>query len=237
VHAALREQVVAALTHDLRNPLGVASVAIQLILRHTDSPLIKDLATKAGDNLERLDKMTRSLLDSMVFRSGQRLHLTLSHFDIVDVILDVCDQATIVYGPRFDIIGGAVTGWWDRDAVKRVVENLLSNAVKHGAPDTPIRIKITGSHERLALSVHNEGKPIPPEEMESIFLIFERSQAAKENRQKGWGIGLPYVRAVAESHGGSVSVDSSAERGTSFIFNVPVDARPFQHAPTIAQLP
>jgi signal transduction histidine kinase len=124
-------------------------------------------------------------------------------------------------------------GWWDREAIKRAIENLLSNAIKYGAPDTPIRMETESRDERVMLTVHNEGEPIPPEQIECIFQIFERAVAAKEANSKGWGIGLPYVRSVAESHGGSVMVDSAANRGTTFTINMPLDARPYQDAPTL----
>ena len=117
--------------------------------------------------------------------------------------------------------------------MKRALENLVGNAVKYGAPDKQIRIKIDEMHERLLLSVHNEGNPIPPEELEDIFQIFQRAIAAKESKKQGWGIGLPYVREVAESHGGSIGVDSADERGTTFLIDIPVDARPYQNAPTL----
>jgi signal transduction histidine kinase len=85
----------------------------------------------------------------------------------------------------------------------------------------------------VIISVHNEGDPIPPDQIETVFQVFHRAKAAKEGNRPGWGIGLPYVRSVAESHGGSIGVDSSAERGTTFGIDLPVDARPFQNAPTL----
>jgi signal transduction histidine kinase len=89
-------------------------------------------------------------------------------------------------------------------------------------------------HQRLLLSVHNEGEPIAPERLEDVFQIFWRALSGKEKKQKGWGIGLPYARGVAESHGGTAGVDSSMERGTTFFIDMPVDARPFQNAPRVA---
>jgi signal transduction histidine kinase len=68
-----------------------------------------------------------------------------------------------------------------------------------------------------------------------IFQVFRRAQAAKEGKKQGWGIGLPFVRAVAESHGGSVAIDSTVERGTTFLIDIPVDSRPFQKAPTLGE--
>jgi signal transduction histidine kinase len=230
---ALREKFVASLAHDLRNPLAVANMAADLIANTTDSSRTKDLADRIIRNHDRMDQMIQDLLDTMVFQSDKRLRLDLSNFDILDVAKEVCDQFTSIYQPRFQIIGRSVKGWWGRDPMKRALENLVGNAVKYGAPDKQIRIKIDEMHERLLLSVHNEGNPIPPEELEDIFQFFQRSLAAKESKKQGWGIGLSYVREVAESHGGSIGVDSSAERGTTFLIDIPVDARPYQNAPTL----
>lgn len=62
-----------------------------------------------------------------------------------------------------------------------------------------------------------------------------RAEAAKSGDKQGWGIGLPFVRAVAESHGGSVGLDSSDERGTTFIIDIPVDGNLYANAPTLSQ--
>ena len=85
----------------------------------------------------------------------------------------------------------------------------------------------------MLLTVHNDGDPIPPEQIEAVFQVFRRAEAAKEGERRGWGIGLPYVRSVAESHGGSVQLDSGAGRGTTLSIDVPADARPYQNAPIL----
>lgn len=89
------------------------------------------------------------------------------------------------------------------------------------------------AHGRLLLSVHNIGAPIPADEMESVFQIFRRARAAKQGGTRG--IGLPYAPTAAESHGGSMAVDSTAARGTTFLIDIPIDipidARPFQDVP------
>ena len=90
------------------------------------------------------------------------------------------------------------------------------------------------SHKCEFSPLHNEGDPIPPQEQESIFKIYQRAETVRQGLKQGWGIGLPYVRAVAESHAGSVALDSSAERGTTFMVDIPVDVRPFLNAPTLA---
>lgn len=233
IQSALQEQFVATLSHDLRTPLAAASVAAELILHAKDLDKAKELANRIRANNERMDRMLQEMLDTVLFQKGERLRLTLARFDILELLREVLDQAEATHGRRFHLAGGPVCGWWDRDALKRALENLVGNAVKYGAPGTPISIKAEEMHGRLVLSVHNIGLPIPADEMESVFQIFRRTKAAKQGGKRGWGVGLPYVRAVAESHGGGMAVDSTAEQGTTFLLDIPLDARPFQDAPSV----
>ena len=195
---------------------------------------IKSIAARALSSTLRMGSMIDELLHTMSFHSGQDVKLDLSRFDICEVVKEVQADAIMAYGPRLTVIDRSIIGIWDRSAVKRVVENLVNNAVKYGSAGTPITIKLDETHERLLLSVHNEGPPIPPDEQECIFQMYRRAEYAKNNDKLGWGIGLPHVRAVAESHGGSIGVDSSHERGTTFIFDIPVDGRLRQNAPTLS---
>lgn len=231
--SAFREQFVASIAHDLRNPLATANIAAELILRTTDLQKINALARQIVQNHGRMDQMIRDLLDAVIFESGERMQLNLTNFDMLEVAREVCDQSKAVYGDRFELIGVPVDGWWERDAVKRALENLVGNAVKYGFPDHPIRMDVAPANGRIVLTVHNEGHPIPAEQTESVFQVFRRARTAKEGSQQGWGIGLPYARSVAESHGGSIGVDSTELRGTTFMIDMPIDARPFQCAPVL----
>jgi len=232
-HAALRERFVAALTHDLRTPLATAGMAAELI-RHADElPRIHDLAGRIADNLARMDVMIRDLLDAVVFDSGERLQLHLAEFDITALAHAVCERQAILHGPRFAVDGPPVSGRWDRAALERALENLVGNAVKYGTPGSQVRVTVTSVYERMTLMVHNEGEAIPADQLEDIFQVFRRTSAALAGGRSGWGIGLPYVRSVAESHGGSISVDSAPARGTTFVLDLPVDAAPFQGAPSL----
>ena len=231
--SALRERFVATLTHDLRNPLAAAYASAELIARMTDTSKIKELAARITRNLGRMDAMIKELLDAAVFHAGERLSLNLESMDILALAKEVFDQFEAIHGARFALLGESVQGYWDRNALKRAIENLVGNAVKYGEPGSLVTLKIDSSHGRMLCSVHNVGRPMPAEEMESVFKVFQRAVAAKEGDTQGWGIGLPYVRSVAESHGGSVAVDSALETGTTFVIDVPIDARPYQDAPTL----
>lgn len=230
---ALREQFTAALMHDLRGPLGAASLAAQAIARAPDGPKVKAMAEVIIRSHSRVDEMLHHLLDSMVFQGGGRLRLDLGSFNLLELVQDVRDQIEHSHPGRVSVSGDPVDVTWSREEVKRALENLAANALKYGDADMPIALKVDCIGGRAMLLVHNHGNPIAAEEIEDIFQFYQRARAAAKNKKEGWGIGLSFVRAVAESHGGSITVDSSLERGTTFLIDMPIDARPFQDAPTL----
>lgn len=233
VHSAFRERFAAALTHDLRGPLTATVTGLELIMLTNDVTKIKLIAARALANSERMSAMIDELLHTMAFHGGQKIQLAPADVDIMEIVKEVQADAITAHGPRIRVMGQSILGHWDHTALKRALENLVANAVKYGSPDTPITIKVQGTHGRLVLTVHNEGQPIPPSEQECVFQMYRRAQSARQNAAKGWGIGLPYVRAVAESHGGSVGLDSSVESGTTFVIDIPLDARLAPDAPSL----
>ena len=234
VHSGFRERFAAALTHDLRGPLGTIVSALELILITNDPTRVQVVAAKALSNAQRMSSMIDELLDTMAFHGGKDVQLNLTKVDICEILKEIQIDTVAPNDQQIHVFNCSVQGWWDRSALKRAVENLVSNALKYGSPDKPITIRPEEVHGRLVLSVHNEGIPIPPQEQECIFQMYQRAESAKKTAKQGWGIGLPYVRAIAESHGGSMGLDSSEERGTTFIIDIPLDGRLLPNAPTLA---
>lgn len=108
--------------------------------------------------------------------------------------------------------------------MRRALENLINNAVKYG-DNGVVKIMAVESRGRLMLSVPNGGIPIPQERHDRIFEYLNREGQPASRLARG--IGLQFVKTVAESHGGSVCVDSSSATGTTFVIDVPVDCRPY----------
>jgi signal transduction histidine kinase len=232
IQSALREQFIAALTHDLRTPLSTVSVAAQVIESKAPNEDIRKLAERILANAQRIEAMTRDLLDCMVFEGGERLPLHVEEFDIAVLAYEVAQQTMERSAAQVKVEFQSVVGHWCRASLQRALENLLGNAIKYRTPGTPIVVKVAGGGQRVKLSVHNEGEPIPVEEMESIFQVYRRARGGKCTKD-GWGVGLPYARRVAESHGGSIIVTSTSAEGTTFLIDIPVDARPFGSAPLV----
>lgn len=220
--AAAREQFFSALAHDLRTPLSTATMAVDLINQSTDPAAIRELAALAARQHERIGAMVAELLDQAAWSAVQRGDLALQRMDLGALVHDIIGCSALATARQIDVDAPPLEGWWHRDALRRAIENLLSNAVKYSAPGSAITVRLASYGGRATLSVANVGPPIPPEQVEAIFQLFRRAALKGET---GWGIGLPYVRSVAEQHGGSVSVDSGAER-TTFTLDIPVDPRP-----------
>jgi signal transduction histidine kinase len=213
---------IAGFAHDLRNPLSVASATAQLIGLKTEDASIAGLAARVVKKIADADALIQTLQDAAVL-DGKEIKLQISAFDIMALVEEVCVDLPLL-GQPVNIVGERIDGHWCRTALKRALENLVTRARKHGKRAGPITVRVQRAGERMELSVHNHGAPIGTEDMARLF---EPPQHADEIAVKGWSLGLPYVRSVAESHGGAMAVDSGAERGTTFTLHVPVDARAF----------
>jgi len=225
-HDELRHRVAAALSHDMRTPLSVVSHGAQLLGITSDWSQVRNVASRIDANAQRLEDMMAELLDALTLQGGAKIPLHLSRFDALDLVRETAAQ--YAHGADSDvaigITGEPVLGHWCRASMRRALENLINNAIKYGDRET-VMIKAGQTRGRLMLSVHNEGNAIPAEQHGRIFEYLRRETGPLS--ATGWGIGLPFVKAVGESHGGSVSVDSSPELGTTFLIDVPIDCRPF----------
>jgi signal transduction histidine kinase len=233
VQAALREQFIAAITHDLRTPLSNARMAAELIERMADDPDVRQLAQTILRSAARIDSMTCELLDRIVFGGAGKLALRIAEFDLGELAREVATAIETAQRVELDLPPQPVSGHWCRETLRRAVENLVGNAFKYGRPGAPVTLSVSSDFERARIAVHNDGDPIPPEECESIFQLYRRAARGKFGVQ-GWGVGLPFARKAAEAHGGSIIVASNPHDGTTFVIDIPLDARPYQGAASAA---
>jgi len=225
-----RDEVLAAISHDLKNPLYTAKLGAELIRRGTTPGSTERLADQILASIGRSDHMIHDLLDTQRIRAGKRLPLKLELFPMNDLVKQVVEDMQRVHGDRFRIDAEPnVSGYWSWDGMRRVLENLLTNAVKYSEPHSTISIWLRISHDdRMTLSVHNRGPALSTEEQTRIFQPFERAQSAKQSGKPGWGIGLTLVHGIVTAHGGSVEVDSTPDQGTTFTVINPMDSRQYQ---------
>lgn len=223
--ARIREQFFSALTHDLRTPLATAATAVDMIQGCGDPERIDRLAALAGRQHARMAAMIGDLLDMMVSRADSDKSLALEDNELLGLLSEVVSSVALSSGRVIELRGTPVKGLWSAAAVRRAIENLLNNAVKYSYPGTEIGVTLEAVAGHAMVSITNAGPPIPEEQTEAIFQLFRRASRDEERGIPGWGIGLPYVRSVAERHAGSVIVRSSPSH-TTFVFDIPVDPRP-----------
>lgn len=227
---ATREEYVSLVSHDLRGPLAAARIGAELLQSHPEK--LHDpsgIAAKIVRSLDRTDRMVQNLLDAHRIRAGKRLPLELEQCNLTAIAQDVADELRAIYGDRFRVrMEEEVWGYWSADELRRALWNLASNAIKYGAAEAPVTIEISRLQDGVRLSVHNQGIPIPAEDRALLFRAFSRARAVGTAVRRGWGLGLTLVLGCVEAHGGSVSVESSAASGTTFVIELPLDSRPYQ---------
>jgi PAS domain S-box-containing protein len=226
---SLRDRFTSALSHDLRNPLSTAGMAIHLAMQFRDADSLEKrekFLHKAMDALERANTMIEDLLEANRINSGQRVPLKIEKCDLFSLTQHTIEELALSHGNRFVLHGTSpIDGYWSSDRLRRVIENLATNAIKYGSKETPITINLTALDEWVELRIHNFGGELSPKEQKHLFELFQRTKTAVASGHQGWGIGLPLVKGIVEAHGGRIWLESHPGSGTTFIIELPRDAR------------
>ena len=225
----LREQFIAALSHDLRTPLSISKMCAQIIqMKPDDFEEVKSMADKICNSVDRADRMIYNLLDSNRIKSGEAIPISINECRLDLVVSFVLNDLKEIYGPRFQIKEcklDETLGFWDEMALQRLIENLAINAIKYGKAGTMVTVGLTSTADEVEFRIHNEGNPIPAAQFDDLFKYRTRSESAVESGQAGWGIGLALVKALVSAHKGSIRVESDKNSGTTFIICLPRDSR------------
>lgn len=227
-HETLRRRVAAALSHDMRTPLSLVVGTASLIERASDLEAARRGAARVKSNAWRLSHMLNELLIALTDHPAAEIDMNVSRVDLQELIETVIEDLGPDSVGRVAWSGERVVGFWCANNMRRALENLVGNARKHG-DGGPVTIRTDATHGRLALAVHNSGPAIAKELQADIFEYLHQGPGPAMGA--GLGIGLHYVKSVAQAHGGSVAVDSSDELGTTFILDIPLDSRPFVFTP------
>ncbi len=220
--AALREQFIAVLGHDLRNPLAASSSGLALLGEEEMAGQQDMLVEMLQGSVARMAELIDNVLDFARGRLGAGIPLDQRP----DVLLTpVLEQ--VVSELRLGSPGQVITTAFDlADPVRcdpsrmgQLVSNLLANALTHGAADHPVHIHADQAGHRLTIWVANAGEPIPPAAMDRLFQPFFRGEVRAS--QQGLGLGLHIASEIAKAHGGTLIATSTAHE-TRFIFQMPM---------------
>ena len=221
----LREQFIAILGHELRNPLQAVYSAGALLEKKVTDPALKGVAARIRVSVRRMTSLINDVLDFARARHGEAMGVRIVEVEDIDAGLNAVVREFQDGQPDRQILANiSVTRRvrCDLGRVQQVASNLIGNALKHGAPEGLVKVTAQAEDSDLVLNVWNGGEPIPPENIDKICEPFWR-ESLSGNRE-GLGLGLYICSQIVRAHGGTLSVTSSQESGTSFTARLPLHA-------------
>jgi PAS domain S-box-containing protein len=217
------QHLLGIVSHDLRNPLSVITMSASALAQRDD---LDERSAKSVSRIQkaaaRATRMIRDLLDFTVARLGGTIAVARRPTNLAEIVRTVIDEEEASHPERrVRVINqGDGHGRWDGDRVAQMVENLVSNALKYSPPGSPVVVTTRDEGPGVALSVHNEGPPIRPENLSRIFEPLQRAGAEIDQTGRSVGLGLYIVREIVSAHGGTVDVTSDGG-GTTFTARLP----------------
>ncbi|HEY5926491.1 MAG TPA: PAS domain S-box protein, partial [Kofleriaceae bacterium] len=221
----LREEWLAVIAHDLRQPVSAIVAATGLLIDHIAPDREPEILNGLRDAAFRMNRMVSDLLDAGRIASNQ-LALQCRPIELVGVVAHSIEQLRLA-SPDVEVVIDAPreqVAWGDPQRLEQVLANLLSNAVKYRTPDTAIRVEVGHEQDAARVCVCNEGPPIAPQEQSKLFMRFARTRGAIAEHKPGVGLGLYICKGLVEAHGGRIWVESRSG-WTKFSFTVPAQDR------------
>jgi len=219
--AELEALLVGIVSHDLRNPLGVVTMAASLLLSQELTEAQRKLAHRIEAAGRKSARLIADLLDFTVAR-GSGIQLSPEPRDLHDVVAQAVDDLHATWPDRAIVherVGEAVSHI-DQARVEQIAANLIGNALQHGPATAPVRIETRGEIDAVSFSVHNQGRAISTELITQLFAPLRRGENAG-HRRGSIGLGLFIVHHLVEAHGGTIDVSSSDAAGTCFTVRLP----------------
>jgi len=236
----VKEEFVASVSHELRTPLTSIHGFTSLVLEREDLPA--DVRQQLGvveRNVHRLDRLVADLLQTAQVERGQ-VHLERVRTDIARLVRQSVEAAR----PSIEAAGLTLATRVPSELVSRVdpqrfsqvVDNLVSNAVKYTPAGGRIEVDLSVAVDRIELVVLDTGIGISMRDRTHVFSRFFRTQQAETKSIQGVGLGLSITKAIVDSHGGRIEVESEVGRGSTFRVRLPLDRNEPAPSPTMRRL-
>lgn len=218
----MRDSLTDMIVHDLRNPLGSLSLALQMLGDPPDASLIdSDTWELTRQQVNYALEMCEQLLDIKKLQTDSlKIHIT--RMNVTELITDAISSIRLrarERGVRIEQRTDETTLMTDTALVKRVLLNLLNNAVKYSPPDDVVSVTAIKDNDAMTITVHDSGPGIPPEAHERIFEMFGTAQIGSE--VKGYGIGLAFSKLACDALEGTIEIDSEPGKGSKFKLVLP----------------
>ena len=218
--AQLREQFIAVLGHDLRNPLASITAGTRLIQKSKLDEKAEAILLMMQKSVMRMAGLIDNVLDFARGRLGGGITLTLSAQPLEPTLQQVVDELQSTHPESIIKTDFALTKPVIADPVRigQLLSNLIGNALTYGTPGAPVTV-IARTEEQFELTVCNTGNPISAAAMERLFYPFSRGEVRPS--QQGLGLGLYIASEIAKAHGGTIDVTSTPEL-TCFTLKMPL---------------
>lgn len=225
----LRLDLLSAVSHDLKNPLGVIDSLAELMLDGSAGPLNAqqaDLTRRIQASIRQVIVLSQNLIDAERVEAGrlvlQRQRTSLSQ--VIDDTLVVAGSASEIKGVALQVTvePGLPLVSIDAMQMERVIANLLNNAIKFTPAGGRVRLAARRQRDAVVVSVSDDGPGVPPDELS--HLTERHFRGARSRGVEGSGLGLFIVRAVVDAHGGTLRVASGIGGGTTMTVSLPLDA-------------
>jgi signal transduction histidine kinase len=218
-----KDEFLTMLSHELRNPLGAISAAVDVLESpHADGETAVEARLIIARQTRNLSHMMNDLLDVGRVVAGKIL-LSRQPVDLAAIATRVQQTITLTgVAANHRLHWDLQPAWAEGDAVRieQIVSNLLTNALKYTPPGGDVDVTVRREAETALIEVRDSGAGIPSDLLPHIFDLFVQGERPLDRRAGGLGIGLTLVRRLAELHGGTVGVESSAQ-GSRFTVRLP----------------
>ena len=237
-----RDQFLAMLSHELRNPLG-AVVSATAMLKAADAK--ERTHARTIDVLERQSRQMARLLDDLLDASRVTQNKIELRRRVIDLRVIAAEAADAVRPQmrergvelRLDLAAEPLWVHGDATRLQQIQSNLLSNAAKYTPRGGSVTLSVVPDHGAVVVKVSDNGAGIPSHMLDSVFDLFVQARHTLDHSDGGLGVGLTLVRALVEMHGGTVNAHSDGDgKGSEFSVRLPVASAP-QDAPVPAASP
>jgi PAS domain S-box-containing protein len=224
-----RENLLAVVSHDLRNPLSAIATTASLLLKADPARETRERLVRYGSNIlrtaQRMDRLIVDLLDLAKIESG-RLLLEPQRHEVGSLVKDSVEiLAPVANGKGVqliaDVSAAGVDIFCDRERVLQVLSNLIGNALKFTAEGGAIAVSAREREGEATFAVSDTGCGIGADQLPHIFDRYWQAKHARE----GIGLGLSIAKGIVEAHGGRIWVETKLEQGTTFFFTLPKNPR------------
>jgi two-component system, OmpR family, phosphate regulon sensor histidine kinase PhoR len=220
------------MTHELKTPISTISLASQMLEDGsiTNTPrTIEQISKVINQESKRLSFQVEKVLQMAVFNEG-RLKLRFKELDLNNIIANVIANFELrVQNKNGSLIteieaeNAQIKG--DEVHITNVIFNLLDNAVKYSNGEPRIVVSTINKKDFVVVSVKDNGVGIPKEHLSQIFERFYRVPTGNVHNVKGFGLGLSYVKKIAEVHNAEIKIESAVNKGTNFSLFFPLNKK------------